>query len=62
MAKSKKNYSYTIEDSAVLEYEFKLKKIKDKMLTKTGRAISRSRHDFMSAYFKRFWQEVKGEK
>ena len=60
IVKSKKDLAYSIDDTAILEYEFKLKKIKDKILTKTGKKIAKNRHDFMVAYFKRFWQEVRG--
>lgn len=60
LAKSKEDFSYTIDDTAILEYEFKLKNVKNKILTKTGKMVAKNRHDFMVAYFKRFWQEVKG--
>jgi uncharacterized protein len=56
-----KNLSYTVDDTAVSEYEFKLKKIKNKILTKAGRKIAKGRHDFMTAFFKRFWQEIMGD-
>jgi len=62
LAKSKKDHSYSIDDTAILEYEFKLKNVKNRMLTKTGKRIAQDRHNFMVAYFKRFWQEVKGAK
>lgn len=62
LARSKKDYSYGKEDSAFLEYEIKLKHIKDKVLTKEGKRIARDRHDFMENYFKRFWEEVRGVK
>jgi len=62
LLKTNKSYSYTKEDTAVMEYEYKLKKVKDKMLTKTGKKIAKDRHDFMSSYFKRFWEEVAGLK
>lgn len=61
LAKEKKSYCYTKEDSAILEYEVKLKKIKDKIITKTGKKIAKERHLFMKEYFERFWMEVKGE-
>lgn len=61
LSKQKKDHSYTKEDSAILEYEIKLKKIKDKMLTATGKKVAQARHDFMEEYFDRFWQEAKGE-
>ncbi|MFA5248620.1 MAG: HD domain-containing protein [Patescibacteria group bacterium] len=60
LVKTKKSYSYTTDDTAVMEYEFKLKNIKDKILTKTGKVIARKRHNFMVDYFKRFWLEVDG--
>jgi len=59
---SGKNYDYTKEDSAVLEYEKKLKHIKDRMQTKTGREFAQDRHDFMKKFFERFWEEVNGVK
>jgi uncharacterized protein len=58
--KEKKDKSYTDNNTAIMEYEFKLKNIKNKMLTKTGKSIAKERHDFMVAYFKRFWNEVGG--
>ncbi len=62
LVKLKRDKSYTIDDTAIMEYEFKLKHIKNKILTKTGKKIAKERHDFMVAYFKRFWQEVQGRK
>lgn len=53
--------SYTKDDTAVMEFEFKLKNIKDKIMTETGKRIARERHDFMLEFFERFWKEVKGE-
>ncbi|MDD5341289.1 MAG: HD domain-containing protein [Patescibacteria group bacterium] len=54
--------SYTVDDTGIMEYEFKLKRIKDKILTKTGKKFAQERHDFMVKFFDRFWQEVEGEK
>ncbi len=62
LAKTKKDYSYTEEDSAILEYEIKLKYIKDKMMTKAGKSLARERHLYMKQFFERFWQEVRGKK
>jgi len=62
LVKSKKDYAYTIDDTAIMEYEFKLKNIKNKILTKSGKRIAKERHDFMVSYFKRFAQEVQGLK
>ncbi len=61
LAREGKDYSYTKEDSAILEYEIKLKKVKDKIITKTGKKIAKERHLFMKEYFKRFWIEVNGK-
>ncbi len=60
LVKLKKDKAYTVDDTAIMEYEFKLKNIKNKILTKTGKKIAKARHDFMAAYFNRFWQEVRG--
>jgi uncharacterized protein len=62
LAKSKKDYSYTKEDSALLEYEINLKHVKDKIVTNTGKEIAEERHEFMKNFFVRFWQEVDGKK
>lgn len=61
LVKSGKNYSFTKEDSAFLEYELHLKYIKRRVITKEGKRIAMERHKFMEEYFKRFWQEVKGK-
>ncbi len=60
LIKLKKDQSYTVDDTAIMEYEYKLKNVKNKILTTTGKKIAKNRHDFMTIYFKRFWQEVKG--
>lgn len=62
LAKSGRDHSYSKDDSAVLEYEIKLKHIKDKMQTAAGKKIAQDRHKFMKDYFARFWQEIKGKK
>ncbi len=62
LARSRKDYSYTKEDSAVLEYEIKLKHIKNKILTKAGKKMAKERHEFMEKFFRRFYLEVKGKK
>ncbi|MFA5187901.1 MAG: HD domain-containing protein [Patescibacteria group bacterium] len=54
--------SYTEDDSGIMEYEFKLKKIKNKILTKAGKKFAQERHQYMVEFFNRFWQEVKGLK
>ncbi len=59
---SGKNYDFTQEDTAVLEYEKKLKHVKDRMQTKTGKKYAQGRHEFMVKFFERFWDEVIGVK
>jgi len=61
LSKKSKDYTYSKEDSAILEYEIKLKKIKDKMITKTGKNMAEGRQNFMKQYFNRFWKEVEGK-
>lgn len=55
-----REYSYTKEDSALLEYYFKLIKVKSKILTKTGKEIAKERHEYMVTFFKKFESEIKG--
>ena len=62
LAKSGAGHSYSKEDTAVLEYEVKLKYVKDRILTATGKKIAQGRHDFMVLFFKNFWEEVEGAK
>ncbi len=56
-----REYAYTKDDSAILEYEFKLKYVKNKMTTKTGKKIAKKRHDFMVKFHERFEKEISGE-
>lgn len=58
--KLKNDKTYSKEDTAILEYEFKLKNIKNSILTRSGKIIAEERHEYMVNYFKRFWREVKG--
>jgi uncharacterized protein len=51
---------YTKDDTAYREYLVKLKKIKDKMLTKEGKRIAKSRDKFMKDFFDRMNKEVDG--
>jgi uncharacterized protein len=60
LAKNARDFAYTKEDSAFLEYFFKLRKIKSKMLTKTGKEFAEERHNYMVDYYKRFEAEIKG--
>jgi uncharacterized protein len=47
--------------SPVTEYRLKLSKLKDRMLTQTGKRIADKRHAFMEAFFQELEREVKGE-
>ena len=60
LVKTAREFSYTKEDSALLEYYFKLKKVKLKILTKTGKKIAEERHNYMVNFFERFELEIKG--
>ena len=52
---------YTIDDTGYREYRVKLRKIKDRMLTNTGRELAEKRHQFMKIFFNRFLQEYNGK-
>jgi len=45
----------------VIEYRQKLQKIKDRLLTKTGREIARGRHMFLTMFFRRIFSEIEGK-
>jgi len=49
------------EHTPVHEFIFKLARIQDRMQTATGRAIARERHAYMSDFFRRLEQEVRGD-
>jgi len=61
LTKTAREHSFTKEDSALLEYYFKLRKVKSKILTKTGKIIAKERHEYMVNFFKRFELEIKGK-
>ena len=46
--------SYSQDDTAYREFLFKLKKIKNRMLTDGGREIALKRHEFMVIFFQQF--------
>ncbi|KUK66547.1 MAG: hypothetical protein XD85_0146 [Parcubacteria bacterium 34_609] len=58
--KNADNYAYTRDDTALLEYYYKLSKIKDKIITKTAKKVARDRHNYMKEFFERFNKEIKG--
>ena len=45
----------------VIEYRQKLQKIKERLLTKTGREIARGRHRFLTMFFRRLFNEIEGK-
>lgn len=53
---------YSSEDTAFREFSVKLKKVKDRMLTPTGRRIAEERHCFMVDFFDRLTREVHGDR
>lgn len=52
---------YTADDTGYREYRIKLCRIKDRMLTATGRQLAEQRHQFMKEFFQRFLQEYDGK-
>jgi len=48
------------EHTPVHEFVFKLARLKDGMLTASGKRLARERHEFMVAFFERLEQEVHG--
>ena len=61
VAENAADYAYTKKDTALLEYYYKLRKVKASILTKTGKEIAKERHEYMAGFFKRFDLEVKGK-
>lgn len=61
LAETAKDYAYTEKDTALLEYYYKLRKVKASILTKAGKEIAKERHDYIIEFFKRFELEIKGK-
>lgn len=53
--------AYSKNDTGYREYRVKLRWVKDRMLTATGRAMAQNRHDFMERFFDRFLTEYTGQ-
>lgn len=53
---------YSPGDTGYREYRVKLCRIKDRMLTETGKQMAAERHDFMVSFFERFIEEYEGLK
>lgn len=49
---------YEKDHSPVTEFLFKLTKVKDRMLTETGKQIALDRHNYIEEYFNRLTKEV----
>jgi len=54
--------AYSVHDTGYREYLVKLSKIKERVLTSTGRRLADERHRFMAAFFERFLEEYEGER
>ncbi len=50
------------EYSPVIEYRLKLSKLKEGMLTRTGKEEAEERHRFMEAFFKELEEEIMGKR
>jgi len=50
--------NYEKKHSPIIEFSFKLTKIKDEMQTKTGKKIATSRHKYTIKYFKELKREI----
>jgi len=57
-----KTKPYSADDTGYREYVVKLSRIRQRMLTETGRRLAAGRHAFMKAFFKRFLLEYEGIK
>ncbi len=53
--------AYSQDDTGYREYRVKLRWIRERMLTSTGRNMARDRHDFMTLFFERFLAEYEGK-
>jgi len=52
----------TSEHSAPIEFEVKLKRVKDSLFTETAKKIAEERHRFMAEFFTRLEEEVEGRR
>ena len=52
---------YSKDDTGFREYQVKLRKIKDRMMTSEGKRMAGERHRFMTAFINRFLLEYQGE-
>jgi uncharacterized protein len=52
--------AYSENDTGYREYRVKLRLIKERMMTTSGRQLARARHKFMELFFRRFLAEYEG--
>ena len=53
--------AYSENDTGYREFRVKLSRIRNRMLTPTGRDMARERHAFMERFFEQFLREYQGE-
>jgi len=53
---------YSKEDTGYREYKIKLSKLKERMLTDTGKQMAITRHSFMELFFNQFVMEHEGKR
>ena len=53
--------SYSTEDTAYREFQVKMSRVRDQMLTPIGQNLAQKRHEFMEHYFSELNREIYGE-
>jgi uncharacterized protein len=53
---------YTEDDTGYREFNLKLSRIRDRIMTVEGRKLAEERHEFMENFFKRFLEEYEGKR
>jgi len=54
--------SYSVDDTGYREYQIKLIKVRDRVMTAEGKRLADERHTYMVDFFDRFLKEYEGEK
>ncbi len=54
--------AYSVDDTGYREYVVKLSRIRERILTASGRRLADERHRFMTLFFDRFLEEHEGER
>jgi uncharacterized protein len=52
--------SYSTEDTAYREFQVKMSRVRDQLLTPVGRQVARRRHEFMELFFEELNREIYG--